>query len=73
MGPDIFDNINRFRIKWLTGYFYQRKLLISFRLVDDVASHVRLFKKARHALRTRNKEDGKIVDLVLHSSIFNYA
>ena len=35
-----------------------------FRLVDDVASHVRLFKKARLALKTRNKEDGKIVDLV---------
>lgn len=36
---------------------------LTTRLVDDVASHVRLFKKARLAMRTRNKEDGKIVDL----------
>jgi hypothetical protein len=32
--------------------------------VDDIASHVRLFKKARLALRNRSKEDGKIADLV---------
>ena len=37
---------------------------LCFRLVDDVASHVRLFKKSRLALATRNKDDGKIVDLV---------
>ena len=40
------------------------------RLVDDVASHVRLFKKARLALRNRNKDDGKIVDLVRNNYLF---
>ena len=39
---------------------------LTTRLVDDVASHVRLFKKARLALRIRSKSsehDGKTVDL----------
>ena len=31
----------------------------TFRVVDDVASHVRLFKTARLLLKTRNKEDSK--------------
>jgi hypothetical protein len=39
-------------------------LFLFSRLVDDVASHVRLFKKARLSLRTRNREEGKLVDLV---------
>ena len=40
---------------------------LTTRLVDDVASHVRLFKKARFALQVRSKnldtDGGKIVDL----------
>jgi sorting nexin-13 len=40
---------------------------LTTRLVDDVASHVRLFKKARLSLKIRSKADqqtdGKIVDL----------
>ena len=38
---------------------------LTTRLVDDVASHVRLFKKARFALQVRSKDTdgGKIVDL----------
>ncbi len=39
---------------------------LTTRLVDDVASHVRLFKKARYALQTRKnptEDGGKILDL----------
>ena len=43
---------------------------LTTRLVDDVASHVRLFKKARFALQVRSKNQdsdgnggGKLVDL----------
>ena len=42
---------------------------LTTKLVDDVASHVRLFKKARFALQVRSKkvdqngDSGKIVDL----------
>ena len=39
---------------------------LTTRLVDDVASHVRLFKKARFALQFKSKteeETGKLVDL----------
>lgn len=44
--------------------FYDNTQL-SFRLVDDVATHVRLFKRARMNYRTRKdlSENGKITDL----------
>ena len=50
---------------WMNNKF---DLRYSFRLVDDVASQVRLYKKASLALRTRNKESetgggGKLIDL----------
>ena len=51
----------------VSGFFLFIFLYSLLRLVDDVASHVRLFKKARLLLRTRNKGDvsdnGKIADL----------
>ena len=36
---------------------------LTTRLVDDVASHVRLFKKAKFAEKTQESNGGKIVDL----------
>ena len=37
--------------------------ILSTRLVDDVASHIRLFKKAKFAEKTQEGNGGKIVDL----------
>ena len=36
---------------------------LTTRLVDDVASHIRLFKKAKFAEKTQESNGGKIVDL----------
>ena len=36
---------------------------LTTRLIDDLASHIRLFKKAKFAEKTQESNGGKIVDL----------